>query len=222
MSYFRKAGSWLARSPMVCLVLCLSDGAWAEEGSGAPIPLLTEEQLTNYPFSIPLDETPPKVEELSVGEQFVLDSQRGDIEDLVARKLGVLYLKGSREDLSVLQRLVDGGYISSSRTNDWQSLGVVFGDILAEELDLRWVMYEDDLGESRALQFRKTQSFVFPVTMFSKRVQFGQTIDIPAIFAKIQKDVEGFVAFEAEKVRYDANERRLNLDSDQEFLPPDR
>lgn len=196
--------------------------AAAEQRGGAPVPLLTEEELINYPFSTPVDETPPKVEEMSVGDQFILDSQRGDIEDLVARKLGVLYMKGSQEDIAVLQRLVDGGYISRTRTKDWQSLGIVFGDILAEELDLRWVMYEDDLGESRALQYRKTLNFVFPVTMFSKRIQYGQNIDLPAVYAKIEQEVAGFAAFERDKVRYKDNERRLNPDADQDFLPPDR
>ena len=131
-------------------------------------------------------------------------------------------MKGSQEDIAVLQRLVDGGYISRTRTKDWQSLGIVFGDILAEELDLRWVMYEDDLGESRALQYRKTLNFVFPVTMFSKRIQYGQNIDLPAVYAKIEQEVAGFAAFERDKVRYKDNERRLNPDADQDFLPPDR
>ena len=213
-----------ARGALLCLALAGASmplPGVAEESGGAPAPILTPEQLINYPFSTPVDETPPKVEELSVGEQFVLDSQRGEIEDLVARKLGVLYMKGSREDIAVLQRLVDGGYISKTRTKDWQSLGIVFGDILAEELDLRWVMFEDNLGESRALQYRKTLNFVFPVTMFSKRVQYGQSIDLPAIFSKIENEVARYAAIETEKLRYKDDERRLKPDADQDFLPPD-
>ncbi|MBJ37490.1 MAG: hypothetical protein CMD83_03345 [Gammaproteobacteria bacterium] len=216
-SHRPSALAWVAA--LLGALICQASG---EEGAGgAPVPLLSEEELTNYPFSIPVDETPPKVEEMSVGEQFILDSQRSDIEDLVARKLGVLYMKRSREDLPTLQRLVDGGHIPTSRTKDWQSLGIVFGDILAEELDLRWVIYEDELGKSRALQFGKTLSFVFPVTMFSKRVQFGQSINIPDVYRKVEAEVAGFAAHEAAKVRYADNERRLRGDGDEDYLPPD-
>ena len=101
-SHRPSAPAWVAA--LLGALICQASG---EEGaSGAPVPLLSEEELTNYPFSIPVDDTPPKVEEMSVGEQFILDSQRSDIEDLVARKLGVLYMKRSREDLPTLQRLV--------------------------------------------------------------------------------------------------------------------
>ncbi|MBD3649276.1 MAG: hypothetical protein HUJ31_17915, partial [Pseudomonadales bacterium] len=37
-----------------------------------------------------------------------------------------------------------------------------------------------------------TMNFVFPVTVFSRRVQFDQPIDVQEIYNKIRQDVENF------------------------------
>lgn len=155
------------------------------------VPVLTPEQLENYQFEDD-GEAPPKVEDLNVGQQFILDAQRREITDLIARRLGVLELKGTREDLNVFQRVVDRDLLRDDEIKKWQSLGIVFGDVLANEYDLHWVSYEDKRGTSRALQWRDTMNFVFPITVFSKRVEFGQEIDVKKIYEKIGKEIESF------------------------------
>jgi hypothetical protein len=80
-----------------------------------------------------------------------------------------------------------------------QALGVVFGDLLVKEFGLQWVSYEDELGASKALRWRTTDNFIFPVTVFSKRVQFGERIKVAEIYS----------ALEAEVVRF----KRLSLNS---------
>lgn len=160
--------------------------------SGIPVPVLTPEELSNYSFPDARDAPPPKVEPLTIGQQFILDAQRSDIKDLITRKVGVLYLKGNRQDIPALQRLVDGSHIADGDVKNWQSLGIVFGDMLAEELDLHWVNFEDELGQSRGLQYRNTANFVFPITMFSRRKQFRQPIDVSDMFEKVAAEVGGY------------------------------
>ena len=86
--------------------------------------------------------------------------------------------------------------MATADVRQWQSMGIVFGDVLAKEFGLHWVSYEDDLGTSKALRWRATENYVFPVTMFSKRVQFREKIDVNGVYEKIAEDIERFKAFE--------------------------
>jgi hypothetical protein len=43
-------------------------------------------------------------------------------------------------------RLIDDTVFKKSQTYELQSLGIVFGDVLASELPLRWVMITDEYG----------------------------------------------------------------------------
>jgi len=106
--------------------------------------------------------------------------------------LGVQGLSGTGADLSIIQKVIERELIARSDTKSWQNLGIVFGDMLAKELDLHWVSYEDELGESKALRWRRSMNFVFPVTLFSKRIQFNQPLDALQIFEKIQQQVQAF------------------------------
>ena len=60
------------------------------------------------------------------------------------------------------------------------------------EFGLHWVSYEDELGSSKALRWRKTDNFIFPVTVFSKRIQFKEKIDVAAIYEDIETEVQRF------------------------------
>ena len=116
--------------------------------------------------------------------------------DLIARRLGILNLKGDRSDLKVLQNLVDRKAIARNDVRGLQSLGIVFGDLLVNEYGLGWVSYEDDIGTSKALRWKKTENYVFPVTLFSKRVQFKENINMMGVFEEIGAEVERFTAYE--------------------------
>ena len=158
---------------------------------------LTAEELENYEFDI--EETPATVKELSLGQRYSLNTQRKEIMDLIARRLGILKLKGDESDLKVLQNLVDRKAIRRDDVRGLQGLGIVFGDVLVNEYGLEWVSYEDDLGMSKALRWKKTENYVFPVTLFSKRVQFKEDIDMTGVFEEIGAEVERFIAYEAAK-----------------------
>ena len=171
-------------------------GADAEESG---LPELTPQELERYEFEV--EETPATVTDLSLGQRYVLSTQRREINGLIARRLGVLGLRGDRSDLRVLQKLVERKAIRSTDIREWQGLGIVFGDILVTEFGLHWVSYEDDIGISKALQWRDTENYLFPVTLFSKRVQFNEKIDVAAVFDKLESDIERFKAYEENRPR---------------------
>ncbi|MBT7878570.1 MAG: DUF3806 domain-containing protein [Gammaproteobacteria bacterium] len=179
---------------LILLSLLTFDFAAAEESG---LRELTSEELERYEFDV--EEVPATVKELSLGQRYSLDTQRRETMDLIARRLGVLNLKGDKSDLKVLQNLVDRKAIGRGDVRGLQSLGIVFGDVLVNEFGLTWVSYEDDIGTSKALRWKKTENYVFPVTLFSKRVQFKEDINMAGVFEEIGAEVERFIAYEASK-----------------------
>ena len=111
---------------------------------------MTAEELERYEFDV--EDTPATVKELSLGQRYSLNTQRKEIIDLIARRLGILKLKGDESDLKVLQNLVDRKAIRRDDVRGLQGLGIVFGDVLVNEFGLDWVSYEDDIGISKALR----------------------------------------------------------------------
>jgi hypothetical protein len=185
------ATSHLLKAVQVMVLLLLACGPlWgAEEQEDT---YLTPEQLKEYQFERQPEPVEIEVNDLSVGQRFIMASQRRSLSDLVYRQLGVSKLSGSLDDLKILQRLVDGELIEKDDVKGWQAAGVVFGDLLAELLDLHWVQVEDEFGISKALQWKKTNNFVFPITMLSKRQQWNQPIDLRAIYANVEQEVAQF------------------------------
>ncbi|MCO4830753.1 MAG: DUF3806 domain-containing protein, partial [Gammaproteobacteria bacterium] len=110
---------------------------------------------------------------------------------------GVSRLKGKAADLDHFQALIQRKAIRFDDVTTWQALGVVFGDYIAEQHGLTWVVYEDELGVSKALRWQDTDNFVFPVTVFSKRIQFKETPEPRAIYADLSDVIKGFKALEA-------------------------
>ena len=66
----------------------------------------------------------------------------------------------------------------------------MLGDLLAGELGLDWVMYDDASGRSRALHDAQTDTYLFPVTMISRRQQVGNEKPVAAIYVDAKAVVE--------------------------------
>ena len=166
------------------------------EGAQGP-PVMAPEDLENYHFDKQRETKAPRVKDLNLGQKFILDSNRQNIKDLMTRRLGIVTIKQDLGDLKKIQEVVDRKIINNGDVEQWQALGVVFGDVLAAELDLNWVSYEDELGSSKALRWKKTENYVFPVTMLSKRVQYKEKVDVFALFEQIKLDVVAMERYEA-------------------------
>lgn len=179
---------------LILICLSLSHAVRAEEYEP---PTMSPEDLENYQFKDQPERTAMSVDELSLGQRFAMSRQRGEVKDLISRHLGIMALRGNSDDLPVLQQLVEKRVVKDDDVEVWQAIGVVIGDLMADEFDLHWVRVEDEYGVSKALQLQDTMNFVFPVTLLSKRIQFGQKIDIPAIYEKLRADIESFKAYES-------------------------
>lgn len=86
------------------------------------------------------------------------------------------------EKLRLIHVILENGWVENSETWKLQSLGVVFGDALAQELNLAWMIVVDEFGRDATLKDISSALNINPVTMISKRVERGETVDIESMF----------------------------------------
>lgn len=84
--------------------------------------------------------------------------------------------------LSLLQAILDAGWIEKSETAKLQCLGVALGDALAQALGMDWVTIEDRYGRDSALRFPGTTVLAFPLTMISKRIERDEKVTVAELF----------------------------------------
>jgi hypothetical protein len=124
----------------------------------------------------------PRISQLSVIDRDFIETQRDQVDALARENLGRQIHRQKDNDLEVLQQLLDRKAVKPEETVLLQGMGVVMGDLLAEELNMRWVIYEDKLGRSRALRFAQSDHYLFPITMISRRYEVGAPVDVRAIY----------------------------------------
>ena len=103
---------------------------------------------------------------------------------LAAASLGRRFNGNKNSDLQILQLLLDRRLVTPEQTRELQAMGVIMGDLLAADLDMHWVIYEDRQGRSRALRYRETEEYLFPITMISRRQEADNHTPVAAIYQK--------------------------------------
>ncbi len=131
----------------------------------------------------------PKFSNPSKQDNERLDKQRKLIADVVKQRYGTTTLTGTSADLPVLQRLIDDDVFDKSQSYELQSLGVAFGDVLASEMPLRWVMITDEYGTDPTLRFKYTAINVNALTMISKRLERGERVNLSWLLGETRKQV---------------------------------
>lgn len=92
-------------------------------------------------------------------------------------------IDGSRNDLALIQRVLDTGVVEREATYTLQALGLAFGRTFLNEFpDYDWWMVEDEHGRDPAIRYKETSLLVFPMTMISKRVEDGEHFDLNELF----------------------------------------
>jgi len=133
----------------------------------------------------------PRISELSPLDHDYLAQQRQLVTDLAARHLG-RGLGGDRDrDIDTLQSLLDERVVTPEQTRELQAMGVILGDLLAADLDMHWVVYEDAQGRSRALRYRDSDNYLFPITMISRRREAGSDTAVATIYRRAHDIIAG-------------------------------
>ena len=109
-----------------------------------------------------------------------MDQQRELLQQLARSRLGRSFSGVHANDLALLQTLLDNNLVDGQQTRELQAMGVILGDLLAIDLNMHWVVYEDKLGRSRALRYGETEHYLFPVTMISRRRVASESFPRPS------------------------------------------
>jgi hypothetical protein len=134
-----------------------------------------------------------EIGELSYIDKTYMQQQRERVAQLSERNLG-RKLNGTRDnDLDILQQLLDRKLVTGEQTLELQALGVIMGDLLASDMGLDWVIYEDKLGRSRALRYQQTDNYLFPITMISRRREVDNTETVAEIYQRAQASMAAVI-----------------------------
>ncbi|MCB1688716.1 MAG: DUF3806 domain-containing protein [Halioglobus sp.] len=131
-----------------------------------------------------LAEQPVSIGELSIVDKQYMQQQRQSLQDLAASNLGRQFSGDRDRDLELLQALLDQQLVRSDQVSELQAMGVVLGDLLASDLGMHWVVYEDSAGRSRALRLQDSENYLFPVTMIARRREVGDQTPVADIYQK--------------------------------------
>ena len=122
-----------------------------------------------------------QIQSLTAIDRQYMEEQRKTVEEL-SNRLGRRVSGIAKRDLDTLQEIIDRRWVDAEDVQTQQALGIVFGDLLAEELDFDWVIYRDKKGRSRALRYREEDIYVFPITLISRRLSAGAALSVASLF----------------------------------------
>jgi hypothetical protein len=139
---------------------------------------------------------------LDTDERENLSTQRAWINALLADTAAAATsapLRGTREDIPTLHSLLAHGPYTEDAEAELQLFGTAFGDVVASELDMAWVVVTDEFGTDFALQpaGASTPFFIFPQDMLIKRVENGEPvdeIDLDVRLAGLASELQQFTA----------------------------
>ena len=135
---------------------------------------------------------PRRYSSLDAQDKQRLEKQRVLIGGIVRQRYGVA-LTGNEEDIPVLQRLVDDKAFAKTQTEELNALGVAFGDVIAKDNGLDWVMFEGEQGKEATLRYRNTSLQVNAVSMVAKRIEEGKVVNLPAMRAALREHIGNVV-----------------------------
>lgn len=134
-------------------------------------------------FGVPDDPSKQAIDSPSSRDYAGLQAQREAARVLARRYVGAS-LSADLDDLRILQSIIDQRVVSAGQTYELQALGIALGDVMVAELGFDWVVLRDQYGRSRALQYKLTENYLFPVTMISKRVEVDLSFTVVELYEK--------------------------------------
>jgi hypothetical protein len=136
------------------------------------------------PYLAAAAEPPPTISEFTYLDKQYVGQQKTELDDLARVNLGRQFNHNKDHDLGILQSLLDRKLVRAEQKKQLQGMGVIMGDLLARELNMHWVIYEDKIGRSRALRYLQTDNYLFPMTMISRRFEVDNRSTVADIYQR--------------------------------------
>jgi hypothetical protein len=151
---------------------------------------LVQETCNRLPELISTIRARPEKSPLTRMESEWLDEQREVILEVLRDRYDTFQTPKLRSDLNAIQQIIDDEVFTADQEHEWICLGVVFGDLLANELGLQWIMQSDEYGAEPALNLEGSSILLFPRTMLIKRIEQGEEPNLDSILEGLIEAVE--------------------------------
>lgn len=94
-------------------------------------------------------------------------------------------------DIERIQKLIDGGKLSTDQRHVWEKIGLAFGTILENEMDgMAWVTVIEGRKEYPALHFRNSSLLINPAEMIWEKAKMKSSIHLKDDFDSIKNKIE--------------------------------
>ena len=127
------------------------------------------------------------VEELNANDHKFLTLHRNWLSDQTAAS----EIKCTSEaKLQLIQAIIESEALKKYESTKIQSLGVGFGDALAEEVpELEWVAVEDEESRELALRFKHTSIVFYPLADLARRIEDYVELDVVNMFDGVKGSI---------------------------------
>ena len=123
-----------------------------------------------------------RITDLSEEDETWLRRAEEHILKIVRGKYGVNKFNRSRDDLLPLQRLIDDHEVTAKDVLETQCIGVVLGNVFAENTSMQWKRVENEYGDMISLHDEGIHFTLCPLTMISKRLEDRREIALIALY----------------------------------------
>jgi hypothetical protein len=137
-----------------------------------------------------MDQDEQIISELTDEDVAALAEQRSLIESYLGDEESRRKYQKPVGKLGLLRALLEKQVFSAEQTYELQSMGVVLGDVFAQDLGMGWIVVEDSFGRTPALRYPNTTIILYPITMISKRIEAGEQVDIFDMYNSLAAEVD--------------------------------
>ena len=144
-------------------------------------------------LNAPSDSSEITISDLTSSDITRLDEMRAKVESYWPENIPKERYAEPIGKLALLDRMFKEEQVDPQNTDLMHSMGVVLGDVLAEEFGLEWVAYKDQYGHEMALQVPGKSITLFPKTMISKRVEDGENVHIAGLYQGLKEQLQQII-----------------------------
>jgi|WetSurMetagenome_2_1015567.scaffolds.fasta_scaffold52275_2 hypothetical protein len=133
-----------------------------------------------------------KIEDLEFDDLVRIEDQRSWVRDHFTPEALNKY-EDVNEKLRLLDIILKEKWIEPEETYKLQCLGITFGDILVQELGVKWIIVIDEIDtyeRTPALKLEGSTIIIYPLTMISKRIERGEEVDVYKLLQNIKETVK--------------------------------
>ena len=136
------------------------------------------------------DEDILNVHRLTEKDLYTLDAKREVVRSYIDLETSEAIFSTPEGKMQAIDSILGAGIIAKEDTARLECLGTILGDVFVDDLGFHWVVVDDEIGRDFAIMYKETGVVVYPLTLISKRIQKGDTVDVYSLYHGLVKQVQ--------------------------------